>query len=762
MFNKTIVVHLKPTDIELVDGELIKTAAVKLPDDVKYDPDFCYFLLRAVSAGEYYDDNKNGDYFPEEELKKYYTTFLKAHVFKNHENKDVKNSLGDVLRATWLDDMKQVELFVRVDRRIAPEIVRGIEKGYITDVSMGCRVAYSICSICGNKARTQREYCDHIKYMRRKILDDGKKVYEININPVFHDISIVLNGAEKVAKIEGIYIPNATEKKAATRSSLENEMLEKVASYHAPTPPKKINDFSGLINKSREVLASAESFGHLSKSEYLAKVADIQKEIEGSIVSGSMAEMLEDREEKSESVRSLLKSFTAKYLDEEEVSKIVKELTNIATLNRVSLFTAFNEFIKVLDFAGIELSPLEFNLFQKKIMPSFKPSEVKSTGISSSDIQKVDGECTNCEAPSLLSGMNAAMVAIKKSPELTPKVIRVIRTSNIGGGGDFPMMQNQIMDRLVSPIIPQRSLHPRVLVVRVKKIAPGTPAPVQVNQFAPYLKPQNSFDILGKLLYNAYQKDRLERLASGETQRGMVKYATYFGEEPSKEDMFLKMASTQKIAAPRFDYLPPEKLPESLYNTNTAIAFGYPIINVISKFERAKLSNGNRVSNFGRFIADYPADAYQFQSLFGPAAYAIAKNMAVKTGTGLVSSAKGIFQGSYSKYAPTPDMLKRASEECKKDNISFQNQKAIDMILNLREQNQDAAADKLMEKYEISEKDLKNYLQNKKKCYKMLLNDKVQKTASQIDSNEILKLPSEFGGVVGNAALVDFIFDYLS
>jgi hypothetical protein len=49
----------------------------------------------------------------------------------------------------------------------------------MTDVSMGCRIQHSVCSICGNKAKTKFEYCDHIKYMRGKIFNDGKKAYEI-------------------------------------------------------------------------------------------------------------------------------------------------------------------------------------------------------------------------------------------------------------------------------------------------------------------------------------------------------------------------------------------------------------------------------------------------------------------------------------------------------------------------------------------------------------------------------------------------------
>ena len=65
----------------------------------------------------------------------------------------------------------------------------------------------------------------------------------------------------------------------------------------------------------------------------------------------------------------------------------------------------------------------------------------------------------------------------------------------------------------------------------------------------------------------------------------------------------------------------------------------------------------------------------------------------------------------------------------------------------------------LLKKFNLSEKDLNFYLQNKKNCYTMLLNDEIKKTASFIDSNESFKLPSGFGGAIGCAALVDFIYD---
>lgn len=187
-------------DSHVCPNDLIKMAAVgDIPEP--YDPEFLYTWVRSISAGEYFGSNKNADYFPEKEIVGGHQTFLDAHVFKNHDNKDVANAIGSVIKTIWNPVMKCVELLIKIDRQLAPTIVRGFEKGTATDVSMGCRVSHTICSYCGNVAKTRAEFCQHVKTMRNQIMPDGKKVFEYNIGPKFHDISIVLNGADRTAKV---------------------------------------------------------------------------------------------------------------------------------------------------------------------------------------------------------------------------------------------------------------------------------------------------------------------------------------------------------------------------------------------------------------------------------------------------------------------------------------------------------------------------------------------------------------------------------
>jgi hypothetical protein len=173
----------------------------------------------AMGSGEYWGANKNGDYFPEKDLKKQYqnfvTTFDKegkinggALIFKHHKNKLHLGHpwFGVVKKAFYNDRMRRVELLLEVHEDKAADIVKRIDKGDIIAVSMGVRIPYDTCSICQNKARTRKEYCVHLKRSLRKTLPDGRKVYAINgeydytkhKKPLnFFDISIVFRPADQ-------------------------------------------------------------------------------------------------------------------------------------------------------------------------------------------------------------------------------------------------------------------------------------------------------------------------------------------------------------------------------------------------------------------------------------------------------------------------------------------------------------------------------------------------------------------------------------
>jgi len=212
------------------------------------DGDLVYALVNALSAGEYFGPNKNADFFEEEELKKTHHTFVtNGHVFKHHQNKDPKKKLGDILFSHYNPRMHRVELVITLDKKIPgnEKYINRLLKGDLLATSMGSRVKYDTCSICGNKAKTRAQYCDHMRTMRNKIMPDGKRVYVKNPKPNFFDISLVLIPADKTSSVmdtvaKGEKIVLAEEKKS--------EMVKRIPMQDTIIDP----DPKGLIKKTQK------------------------------------------------------------------------------------------------------------------------------------------------------------------------------------------------------------------------------------------------------------------------------------------------------------------------------------------------------------------------------------------------------------------------------------------------------------------------------------------------------------------------------
>lgn len=178
-----------------------------------------YVLVNALGAGEFFGPNINSDYFPWDALAHEgddygYKTFYNAHAFQHHANKDPARAFGIPVLSVLHPRMKRVELIIKLDRSKARElgadgIITRIDNGEFPDVSMGCKVPYDICSICGHRSKTRNDYCQHMRppeelrhiYGPNKILPDGRKIYVINTLPRFFDISFVFIGADKTAKV---------------------------------------------------------------------------------------------------------------------------------------------------------------------------------------------------------------------------------------------------------------------------------------------------------------------------------------------------------------------------------------------------------------------------------------------------------------------------------------------------------------------------------------------------------------------------------
>jgi hypothetical protein len=201
---------------------------------LKEKADKIYALVNALSAGEYYGSNRNGDYFPEEALKEYHKTFeALGHVYRHHVNKDPEKSMGKVVFSHYNPEMHRVELIIELDKGKAEDVVTRLDKGDLPAVSMGCRVPWDECSICGNRARTRKEYCDHLINKMNHILPGGQRVVAINRMPKFFDISVVLIPADRTAgflsKVAGYNGGELTFMKTARQAGSLDTSFQKLA-----------------------------------------------------------------------------------------------------------------------------------------------------------------------------------------------------------------------------------------------------------------------------------------------------------------------------------------------------------------------------------------------------------------------------------------------------------------------------------------------------------------------------------------------------
>jgi len=252
IFAQAVLVSRRGGELEKTAGAGKRHPAVEaFLRDLRPDPRYQYVLMQPMGASEYWGRNINGDYFPEislsydhkkdasgrdERIRQIVDKFLKpfgkdlppfplrefgfrtfedALRYRHHINKNPEIAYGDIPLAVWNPFTKKVEVVVRHWRDKARElgahdIIADIDARRPRQISMGCRVPFDVCTICGHASRTRDNYCEHLKYQLGHILPDGRVVAALNLFPRFFDLSDVIVPAasesgvlEKVAQVAG-------------------------------------------------------------------------------------------------------------------------------------------------------------------------------------------------------------------------------------------------------------------------------------------------------------------------------------------------------------------------------------------------------------------------------------------------------------------------------------------------------------------------------------------------------------------------------
>lgn len=140
--------------------------------------------------------NSNGDIFPEEELVKAYRKWKDRPLCIDHKSDSVDYVRGFIVDTYYDRNLKRVVALCALDKFNYPDLARKVSSGYSNSVSMGTAVGKAICYDCGQVARAEKDFCNHMR---------SKTCYgEINVDLSPIELSIVVNGADQQARIKHI------------------------------------------------------------------------------------------------------------------------------------------------------------------------------------------------------------------------------------------------------------------------------------------------------------------------------------------------------------------------------------------------------------------------------------------------------------------------------------------------------------------------------------------------------------------------------
>ena len=316
----------------------------------KPDSGFVYLHVIAMGAGEYYGCNINGDYFPEKDLIERHRTFVTtAKVFKEHDNKPYSPDYGHVAFSWYNPKMHRVELILAVDKVKGKEFIDRQARGEQLEVSMGCKVAFDVCSICGNKAKRRDEYCNHIRHDKKKIYPDGKQPYMINYNPTFFDISIVKRRADRIAYVlDKVASAEYSDNGISFHKADEFENLDQSCIPFAPPPERAVFDW-----EDEPVVKSASTHQH-TLAEKIAMIKRINADAVRVLNKGVAKAMPELESVEPDLPVSLLDRIASKYSIPDILKSFIvsaipmkpREFTRIIIVNQGLPLESYNDVLR--------------------------------------------------------------------------------------------------------------------------------------------------------------------------------------------------------------------------------------------------------------------------------------------------------------------------------------------------------------------------------------------------------------------------------
>jgi len=212
------------------------------------DPNYLYVVISGLHGD---DPNQNGDFFwwEQELLRKLpapgmitktgkrkvefvFQTWIDKPNLVNH---DANIVVGEILDTWPVSAEKSVDMLVRVNRKNA-ELCKGIESGEIQDVSMGCIVGHSYCSICGNRAEDESQWCAHLHPAKlnlkgKKYGGEDGKIYASKMGSMCYEDNRDVTGIEVSWITLGEGADPLAERKVILARKNEGEAMPNIARH---------------------------------------------------------------------------------------------------------------------------------------------------------------------------------------------------------------------------------------------------------------------------------------------------------------------------------------------------------------------------------------------------------------------------------------------------------------------------------------------------------------------------------------------------
>jgi hypothetical protein len=557
----------------------------ELLESIAPQPGRLYLVNSALGAGEYVGFNLRGDWFTEAGLTREppgwkdipvwdvdarrraantttnlgrwgdltwgYPTFYNAHRFRHHVNKDPNKAYGFVLGAFWDDRMKRVvlvsELVEDMCRNLgAIDLYKKIQEGAFPDSSMGSKVPYDRCAICGNKARNPAQYCEHVgrtampPHGMGKLLPDGRRCGVYNDYPRFFDDSFVFVGAERSAKV----MANVTDEVSGQNKYSQNiypfapKLVVKLANArdsaitnaqkHDPTINQRIEiavrqiPVSSTAEKSAlryfaNLLRSGQKVkdGMLSKEEFIHM--DIQMRHQFMQHNGSPIDNFEY-------VRDQLMA---------AVRHMVNSPMDIQSHEKAASFDKWAELFK--DIPG----NTKYLSMAKSQCSGMRPLPPEIMDMAKKDPHSILGQLGR--AGIVLRPSEFQDIMLPKSDPTLATMVKQKRIlfspqsmSHSNLGVSFPMSQSissDLMPLLSDFLLKNRSFSPKAVRIRITKTHRPEPSPPMSHLSHPIL------DEIGKL-YNTYRYGIMKNM--GGVDNSLVKISSFC--DITKEEGILKDA----------------------------------------------------------------------------------------------------------------------------------------------------------------------------------------------------------------------------